>query len=199
MAPWPLNPGFHPPPPPPPPRLPPPSLSFAITAAAGRSCPFPTNGPWADGAVMRDSVLSTSATLVGATGPLSMSVGENDDGRDVDTATFCAVNLKPHASQGARFEVISTVDGGSLESDDGEGFQVRVVGTRGGCSSSAFRPRRWGGCGAWCVFFPGCWLLFWRQPGIVVAQVVLLHPFLVVVCCCCCCYFFLFLFLMYWY
>lgn len=96
----------------------------AAAAAAGRSCPFPGNEAWAGGAVMRDSIFSASATLVGATGPLSMSVGEDDDGRDVDTATFCAVNLRPHASQGARFEVISTMDGGSLEADDGEGFQV---------------------------------------------------------------------------
>eukprot|EP00903_Cladosiphon_okamuranus_P006970 g6784.t1 len=95
-----------------------------LTGIALDSCPFPANGPWANGTVMRDAVLSASATLVGATGPLSMSVGEDDDGRDVDTATFCAVNLRPHASDGARFEVISTLDGGSLENDDGVGFQA---------------------------------------------------------------------------
>ncbi|CAM9783735.1 unnamed protein product, partial [Ectocarpus sp. 8 AP-2014] len=88
------------------------------------SCPFPRNGSWADGALMRDSLLSASGTLVGATGPLGMSVGEDDDGRDADTVTFCAVNLKPDATHGARFEVISTLDGATLESEDGEGFQA---------------------------------------------------------------------------
>ncbi|CAB1097281.1 unnamed protein product [Ectocarpus sp. CCAP 1310/34] len=88
------------------------------------SCPFPRNGSWADGALMRDSLLSASGTLVGATGPLGMSVGEDDDGRDVDTVTFCAVNLKPDATHGARFEVISTLDGATLDSEDGEGFQA---------------------------------------------------------------------------
>ncbi|CAN0134218.1 unnamed protein product, partial [Ectocarpus sp. 13 AM-2016] len=87
------------------------------------SCPFPRNGSWADGSLMRDSLLSASGTLVGATGPLGMSVGEDDDGRDANTVTFCAVNLKPDATHGARFEVISTLDGATLESEDGEGFQ----------------------------------------------------------------------------
>lgn len=122
------------------PRSPAPFLSLRVVCAyhlrcrcryrdcsADRSCPFPANGSWADGAVMRDAVLSASATLVGATGPLSMSVGEDDDGRDIDTVTFCAVNLKPHTSEGARFEVISTLDGGSLQGEDVEGFQVRRV------------------------------------------------------------------------
>ncbi|CAM9847215.1 unnamed protein product [Pylaiella littoralis] len=104
----------------------------AINMADGRDlagialdrCPFPANGSWADGLVMRDSVLSASTALVGATGPLGMSIGEDDDGRDVGTVTFCAVNLRPHATQGARFEIISTLDGGTLESEDGEGFQA---------------------------------------------------------------------------
>eukprot|EP00752_Nemacystus_decipiens_P006992 g6271.t1 len=95
-----------------------------LTGVALDSCPFPANGSWADGAVMRDSVLSASTTLVGATGPLGMSVGEDDNGRNVDTVTFCAVNLKADASEGARFEVMSTLDGGSLESEDGGGFQA---------------------------------------------------------------------------
>lgn len=56
-----------------------------------------------------------------------MSVGEDDDGRDPGTVTFCAVNLKPHTTLGARFEVISTAGGGSLlDGDEGEGFQVRA-------------------------------------------------------------------------
>ncbi|CAM9847074.1 unnamed protein product, partial [Pylaiella littoralis] len=87
-------------------------------------CPFPANGSWTDGLVMRDSVLSASTALVGATGPLDMSIGEDDDGRNVGTVTFCAVNLRPHATQGARFEIISTLDGGMLGSEDGEGFQA---------------------------------------------------------------------------
>lgn len=101
------------------------------TAAAARSCPFPTTGPWADGALMRESILSASTTLVGTTGPLIMSEGQDSNGRDLDTTTFCAVNLKAHASLGARFETISTLSGGSLEIGDGEGFQVGLV-FRGG-------------------------------------------------------------------
>ncbi|CAN0067177.1 unnamed protein product, partial [Ectocarpus fasciculatus] len=99
------------------------NVNDSLQGIALDSCPFPTNGSWVDGSLMRDSLLSASGTLVGATGPLGMSVGEDDDGRDADTVTFCAVNLKPDATHGARFEVISTLDGATLESEDGEGFQ----------------------------------------------------------------------------
>lgn len=81
---------------------------------------------------MRDAIYAVSSTLVGTTGPLTMLAGEGNadgaeaDGRDVDTVTFCAVNLRPHASQGGRFEVISTLNGGELGSaSETGGFQVR--------------------------------------------------------------------------
>lgn len=90
------------------------------------SCPFPSDGPWELGATVRDSVFLASKTLTGATGPLSMSVGEDHDGRDVDTVTFCAVNLRPHTTWGARFETIGALDGGTLEANTADGFQVRT-------------------------------------------------------------------------
>ncbi|CAM9901263.1 unnamed protein product, partial [Scytosiphon promiscuus] len=109
-----------------------------LTGIAIDSCPFPLEGPWGDGEEMRDSMVSVSSTLVGATGPLGMSMaggegGTDDveeetyfeqDGRDEETVTFCAVNLKPHTTWGARFEVISTLAGETLESEDGAGFQA---------------------------------------------------------------------------
>ena len=75
--------------------------------------------------MVRDSIITTSSTLEGTTGPLNMSVGDDvADGRDVDGVTFCAVNLRPHTSLGGRFEVIRVMNGSSLNEEDGEGFQV---------------------------------------------------------------------------
>ena len=82
------------------------------------------NESWANGSVVRDSVYTASSTIKGVTGPLNMSVGDVADGREVDGVTFCAVNLRPHTSQGGRFEVIKTMKGASLAEEDGEGFEV---------------------------------------------------------------------------
>lgn len=82
------------------------------------------NGSWKNGSVVRDSIYTSSSTLEGATGLLTMSVGEVADGRDVDSVTFCAVNLRPHTSRGGRFEVMRTMSGASLGEEGGDGFQV---------------------------------------------------------------------------
>ena len=74
--------------------------------------------------MVRDSVYTASSTMRGVTGPLTMSVGDVADGREVDGVTFCAVNLRPHTSQGGRFEVIRAMKGASLAEEDGEGFEV---------------------------------------------------------------------------
>ncbi|CAN0304266.1 unnamed protein product, partial [Laminaria digitata] len=91
-------------------------------------CPFPVNGPWANGTAVRDALISASSTLTGATGPLTLSLGAGEegggaDGRDVDSVTFCAVNLRPHATYGGRFQAISTLDGATLDVKNSAGFQ----------------------------------------------------------------------------
>lgn len=95
-----------------------------------RSCPFSPDGPWENGVILRDGVYSASASLVGATGALGMAVGDGEtdgaeaDGREASTATFCAVNLRPHSTRGGRFEIIGTLDGQELVNSNSTGFQV---------------------------------------------------------------------------
>lgn len=125
-----------------------PPLSVAPYTSIYRRCPFPVNGSWQNGSVVRDSVYTSSATLEGATGLLNMSVGDVADGRNVDTVTFCAVNLRPHTSWGGRFEVIRMMNGASLEEEDGEGFQV---------SKGTYMMRSgYPGWGVWVLFLSRC-------------------------------------------
>lgn len=104
--------------------------TFFVSSVLDCSCPFPSDGPWANGVAVRDAVYSASATLDGTTGQLDMIPGTGDtdgaeaDGRAINTVTFCAVNLKPHGTLGGRFEVLSTLGGGEMGNTDTESFQV---------------------------------------------------------------------------
>lgn len=106
------------------------SLLLPLLLLLEHSCPFPSDGPWNLGATVRDAVYSASASLTGATGPLTMLPGEGEadgeeaDGRDAEITTFCAVNLRPHGTLGGRFELISTLDGGEIGTTGSEGYQV---------------------------------------------------------------------------
>lgn len=81
---------------------------------------------------MRDAVYAASSSLTGATGALAMSAGTGDvdgadaDGREADGVTFCAMNLRPHATQGGRFEILSALDGADLAQNTSAGFEVRM-------------------------------------------------------------------------
>lgn len=96
-------------------------------------CPFPPDGPWENGSRVRSAIYTASTSLVGTTGSLGMVAGDGygggavADGREASSVTYCAVNLRPHAVLGGRFESLSTLDGGELGIDNtsNDTFQVK--------------------------------------------------------------------------
>lgn len=67
---------------------------------------------------------------VGITGPLRMSASKDEvnggsfRARNASSVEYCAVNLRPNAEHGARFETIGTLSGSELDSHGNESFKV---------------------------------------------------------------------------